>query len=211
MRKHLFGIILIALTLLAWMLSWPYLPESVPSHWNAAGEVDGYMSKMGMMIFDIGIMLFVFVIVTFIPRIDPKKENYEKFAKSYDIIKNVILLFIFVINMTTLSSALGYDVPVGQATDFMIGLLFIILGNYMQRSKQTFFFGIRTPWTLSSEEVWRKTHRLGGRLFIIGGLLIMGSSFLPGSWKIVGLIATVIAVTVIPIVYSYIIYKKESK
>lgn len=210
MRKHLFAITLIALTLLSWIIAWSYLPEDVPMHWNAAGEVDGYMSKAGGLIFDVAMMTFIAVILTLSPKIDPKRENYEKFAKSYEIMKNVSLLFFFIINIMTLFSSLGYDVPMGEVIAVMIGILFIIIGNYMQRSKQTFFFGLRTPWTLSSEEVWRKTHRLGGRLFMLGGLLIIGTGFLPGAWKIGGLVGTVIMITVVPLIYSYIIYKKES-
>ncbi|MEY8348897.1 SdpI family protein [Bacillus cereus] len=209
MKKHVFPVVLITLTVIAWCVAWPYLPEEVPSHWNAAGEVDGHMPKIGMMIFDIAMMGFLYVIFTQLPKMDPKYENYKKFPKAFWMINVAIMLFLFVINMMTLASALGYNVPMGEVVNVMLGILFIVLGNYMQQCKPNFFMGIKTPWTLSSEEVWRKTHRLGSKIMMVGGIIIILTAFLPGTWKMISVLGVTALIVVSTMVYSYVAYKKE--
>ncbi|MCU5379526.1 SdpI family protein [Bacillus cereus] len=211
MKKHLFPLLLIALTILAWCIAWPHLPGEVPSHWNLAGEVNGHMSKMGMMIFDVAIMVFIYALVTVLPKIDPRYENYKKFPKALGRINGAILFFLFTINMMTLANALGYNIPIGIVVNIMVGILFVVLGNYMQQCKPNFFIGIKTPWTLSSEEVWRKTHRLGSKIMMIGGIVIIISSFLPGMWKMICLLSVVGILVVGTMGYSYVAYKKELK
>ncbi|PEJ65042.1 SdpI family protein [Bacillus wiedmannii] len=209
MRKHIFPLLLITLMIIAWCAAWPHLPGEVPSHINVSGEVDGYMSKMGMMILDVAVMIFIYVLATVLPKLDPKYANYGKFSKAYMMMTGAILLFLFASNMMTLANALGYNIPIGIIMNIMIGILFIVIGNYMQQCKPNFFMGIKTPWTLSSEEVWRKTHRLGSKIMMIGGIVIIISAFLPGMWKIISLLSVVVIWVVGTMVYSYVAYKKE--
>ncbi|MGN5649163.1 SdpI family protein [Bacillus sp. Brlt_9] len=211
MRKHVFPLLLIALTIIAWYIAWPHLPGEVPSHINVSGEVDGYMSKMGMMILDVAVMLFIYVLAITLPKLDPKYANYGKFSKAYMMMTGAILLFLFASNMMGLANALGYNIPIGIAVNIMVGILFVVIGNYMQQCKPNFFMGIKTPWTLSSEEVWRKTHRLGSKIMMIGGIAIMISAFLPGMWKIISLLSVTAVLVVGTMVYSYVAYKKELK
>ncbi|RKF45648.1 hypothetical protein BCY92_13970 [Bacillus wiedmannii] len=211
MKKHIFPLLLIALTIIAWCIAWPHLPGEVPSHINVSGKVDGYMSKVGMMVLDITIMFFIYVLAIFLPKLDPKYANYGKFSKAYTMMNGAILLFLFANNMMALANALGYNIPIGIVMNIMIGILFIVLGNYMQQCKPNFFMGIKTPWTLSSEEVWRKTHRLGSKIMMIGGIVIMISAFLPGMWKMISLLSVVVILVVGTMVYSYVAYKKELK
>ncbi|PFW56160.1 hypothetical protein COL13_16905 [Bacillus cereus] len=210
MRKHIFPLLLIALTIIAWCAAWPHLPGEVPSHINVSGEVDGYMSKMGMLILDVAVMIFIYVLAIILPKLDPRYANYGKFSKAYMMMNGAILFFLFASNMMGLANALGYNIPIGIVVNIMIGILFVVLGNYMQQCKPNFFIGIKTPWTLSSEEVWRKTHRLGAKIMMIGGIVIMISAFLPGMWKIISLLSVVIILVVGTMVYSYVAYKKET-
>lgn len=209
MSKHVFPIVLIALTIIAWCVAWPYLPEEVPSHIDVSGEVDGYMSKMGMMIFDVAIMGFIYALFTLLPKIDPKYANYKKFPKALVIMNGAIIFFLFVNNMMTLVNALGYNVPIGIMMNIMLGILFVVLGNYLQQCKPNFFMGIKTPWTLSSEEVWRKTHRLGSKITMIGGVIMILAALLPGAWKMICVLGVIVLITASTIIYSYFAYKKE--
>ena len=209
MKKHVFPIVLIALTIIAWCVAWPYLPEEIPSHINVSGEVDGHMSKMGMMIFDVAIMGFIYALFTLLPKIDPKYANYKKFPKALVIMNGAIIFFLFANNMMTLVNALGYNVPIGIVMNVMLGILFIVLGNYMQQCKPNFFMGIKTPWTLSSEEVWRKTHRLGSKIMMVGGIIIILAAFLPGTWKMISVLGVTILIVVSTMIYSYVAYKME--
>src|SRR6478609_5989318 len=202
MKKHLFPLGITLLTLVAWLIALPHLPATMPIHWGANGEADGFATKINAMILTVGIMAFV-------PRIDPRKENYKYFSKTYNILLNALLLLFFFVNMSTILQGLGYNVPMSYIAPIMAGLVFIIIGNYLQRVRSNYFMGIRTPWTLSNETVWKKTHRLSGKLFFIGGLLILISAFLPDGYKSVIMWGSIVLCVAIPYLYSYLAYKKE--
>ena len=119
-----------------------------------------------------------------------------------------MMVFFFLINMLILLFSLGYDIPMESLAGPLVGLLFLIMGNYMQQAKQNFFFGIRTPWTLMDETIWRKTHRLGGKLFMVGGIIMMLTLFLPASYEIFIIISVVVLVAVVPTGYSYVLFRK---
>jgi uncharacterized membrane protein len=153
----------------------------------------------------------MYILFIFIPSLDPKKEKYQQFAKVYFLFRLLILLMMLVIYLIASFNTLGYNVRVEVWIPVAIGLMFIILGNYMGKIKANWFMGIRTPWTLSSDEVWNKTHRLGGKLFMIFGVLLLITPLLPYSNIFATLVLPAIAVSLITIVYSYILYKKEKK
>jgi len=186
-------------------------PDTVPVHWGINGEVDRWGSKFeGAWLMPlIGAGMYILFIL--IPLIDPKKEKYEQFFKTYLIFRTLILLVMFGIYLIASFNTLGYNVRVEVWVPLAIGLLFVIMGNYMGKLKANWFMGIRTPWTLSNDEVWNKTHRLGGKLFIIFGVLLMITPLLPYNSFIYTLIVPVIIVSLVPIVYSYLIYRKIKK
>lgn len=185
-------------------------PSSYDAHpLGANGEADGFATKINAMILTVGIMVLIYFIIAFVPRIDPRKENYKYFSKTYNILLNAVLLLFFFINMSTILQGLGYNVPMSYIAPIMAGLVFIIIGNYLQRVRSNYFMGIRTPWTLSNETVWKKTHRLSGKLFFIGGLLIFISAFLPEGYKSVIMWGSIVLCVAIPYLYSYLAYKKE--
>jgi len=159
MKKHVLPLIMISLLILAWIIAFPMLPEQIPIHWGLNGEANGFASKINAMFSTLGVMVILYLAMALLPKVDPRKTNYKFFSKSYHILINAILGVLFVINILVLASAIGFDVPMGSIGSMIIGIIFMILGNYLPHVRSNFFIGIRTPWTLSSEEVWKQTHR----------------------------------------------------
>lgn len=211
MKKHIFPISIIALTILIWILAYPKLPAELPTHWGFNGEVNGYSSKLNAMMTQIGIMILLYFSIAFLPKIDPRKKNYKYFSGEYQMIYHAILALFFVLNGFVILYGLGYDIPMSSFGTVFIGAIFIALGNVLQRVRSNFFLGLRTPWTLSNDEVWRKTHRFGGKLFFGCGIILLLATFLSGDIKqyvIIGIIALLI---VAPYLYSYWQFKKLQK
>lgn len=211
MKKHIFPITIILLTAVTWAIAFPKLPAELPTHWGFNGEVNGYSTKLNAMLTQIGIMILLYFSVAFLPKIDPRKQNYKYFSGSYQTIYLSLLVLFFGMNIFVILSGLGYDIPMSSMGSVVIGMIFIVLGNVMQRVRSNFFIGIRTPWALSNEEVWRKTHRFGGRLFFGGGVLLVLSTFVSGAIKEYLIIGVIAVIVIVPYVYSYIVYKKLSK
>ncbi|MGE6849375.1 SdpI family protein [Bacillus tropicus] len=210
MRKHLVAIILILITGLAWAYAWPNLPDTMAVHWGMEG-VNGYASKFNAMLLLLGIMIFTYVLLTITPKIDPKKKNYDKFSKGYMIINYSVVVLLFLVNMLVIGVGLGYDIPMNSTPLILVGLLFIVIGNYLPQCKPNYFVGIKTPWTLSNEEVWRKTHRFSGKVFVILGIIMILSIFVPVTWKSFIMVVVIIGAVGLTMGYSYVAYKKELK
>lgn len=187
---------------------YPLLPEQVASHWNFSGEVDGYSSKNFQVIFLPLLMLAIFLLFQFLPKLDPKKVNYEKFGLAYKVFQFVLLLFFAILFLVTSLVNLGWALPVGMIVTSIIGLMFIVFGFLMPKFKSNWFIGIRTPWTLSSESVWQKTHELAKYMFILAGVMFIFISYLPESMAISAFVALIILL-LIPVIYSYFLFKKE--
>lgn len=192
---------------------WNRLPESVPTHFNIHGEADRYSSKaFGAFGFP-ALAVVLYFVLRYIPNIDPRKKNYEYFGKSYENIRLVIAVFILIIYFILMQAALGNSVLVQPRFIFSaVFLLFAMLGNYMRNIRPNFFVGIRTPWTLDSPEVWRKTHELGGKIWFYGGLTgVLLSFILPQNDLPYLSITMIIILTLIPVVYSYAEFQKIKK
>ncbi len=186
------------------------LPAIVPTHWNLAGEADGFGSKTTHLILMPVIVLGMMIMLMVLPKLDPKKEKYEKFAEVYELFQLLLAAFMSYTYLVTIWAGLNPKVDVGFAILAGIGLLFVVIGNYMGKIRQNYFVGIKTPWTLDNEEVWNKTHRLGGWCFVLAGLMFLVQAFL--AWKTWWVLA--IALTVIlavPIGYSYWLHKQLKK
>lgn len=189
---------------------YPQLPDVVASHWNAEGQVDGYMDK-GMAAFLLpGMMLFLAALFFIIPRIDPLKENIEKFRDAYEEMVLVILAFLFLIFLQMMLWNIGMQISMALTVPFAIGLLFIYMGFLLEKAKRNWFIGIRTPWTMSSDAVWEKTHRVGGRLFQVMGAIFLLSVFL-GGFGFYAMIAGILWVVAYLFYYSYVEYQKITK
>ncbi|NNF51041.1 MAG: SdpI family protein [Gammaproteobacteria bacterium] len=184
------------------------LPDPLPTHWNAAGEVDGYTPKpWGAWLLPL-MTLGVYLLFKVIPWISPQGFRMESFSKIVDILKLVIVLFMFVIGITVLFAARGAPFDPGKIILPGVGVLFIIIGNYMGKLRKNFFIGIRTPWTLASDEVWAKTHRLGGWCFVFAGLVLLIAGLIGWPPMEIVLVVAVGIGALLPIVYSFVIYKQ---
>lgn len=151
-------------------LAWPYLPERVPTHWGLEGQVDGWSSP-AMLWLLCAISPLLSLGMQFLPRLDPKKENYEKFQSRYDFFGPLIPVILLVCIAITLSESLWPGrINVGRTIGLMLGVLFLIIGNLMGKVKTNWFLGFRTPWALSDPDVWTKTQRMGGWVLFLSGL-----------------------------------------
>ncbi len=184
----------------------PKLPEQVPTHWNADGEVDGYTSKpWGVYLLPIISTVMTFFI-SLMPKISPKGFKLDAAKKVYNIIILLMALFMLFVMILSFEAGLNKSVDLSRWMIGAMGVLFVIIGNYLSKVPKNFFLGIRTPWTLASDEVWYKTHRVGSWTFVLGGVLAVLSTLtqVSMSW----LIWILVIAALVPVVYSLIIYKK---
>lgn len=189
---------------------YPHMPEMMASHWGVSGEVNGYMPKFWGLFLMPMVSLGMLGLFWFIPKIDPLKKNIDSFRAYYDEFVLVLLLFLFYMHGATLVWNLGIVFDMGIAVVAPIGLLFIFIGRILEHSKRNWFVGIRTPWTLSSDVVWDKTHAFGARLFRMAGFAILLSLLYPPALFPVVFISA-IGASLVPIVYSYVLYRREQK
>ncbi|MFC1655988.1 SdpI family protein [Patescibacteria group bacterium] len=186
------------------------LPDQMPTHWNIEGQVDAYMPKGSAILLFPGITLAVTLLFPLLSMIDPRKEKYVLFRRPWLILQIVIVLFFAYMYFVSVYLALNPEILITPFILGGIGVLFIIIGNYLGKVRQNYFVGIKTPWTLNSEEVWNKTQRVGGWAFMFAGIVILINGFV--KWQLVPVMIAVIAIAAIgPIVYSYILYRKLKK
>ena len=210
-KSEIIPLLTIAAVIIAAFYFAGVLPEVVPIHWNAQGQVDDYGSKNFAVIFLPLIIIGMYLLFLLLPYIDPRKANYQKFAGAYNVFKTSILLVMLALYLITNLNALGYPLPVNLIVPLIIAVLFIVMGAYLPKIKSNWFVGIRTPWTLSNDEVWQKTHQLGGKLFMAEGLLMIILIFLLPDYLFIFLMISVFALLIWIFVYSYLLYRKVGK
>ena len=207
MTRKWFGLLIVAGMAAYSLLVLPALPAEIPIHWNLAGEPDNTMSKA------LGAFLMVFVgigvwlLFAGLPRIDPRRGHYADFKESYWLLCNLVLLFLAAAHVLVLGLGLGWDVDPVQAMLIGLGLLFVGIGPLLPRFSPNWWTGIRTPWTLSSDAVWRRTHRVGGYTCASAGLLIMAAGFPSHPMRLWVSALVFLAMTMIPVAYSYFIWR----
>lgn len=208
MRKsELIIIFIILASFVVGVYLYPQMPDRVASHWNIRGEVDGYMSKFwGLFLMPI-ISLGVLLIFVLIPRIDPLKANIDKFRKHFDVFIVIISLFLFYLYLLTIFWTKGARFNMTQFLAPAFGVLFYYAGVLIENAKRNWSIGIRTPWTLSSEKVWAKTHQLGGKLFKVSGVIVLLGIILP-DYAFLVLVLPIILSSIYLFVYSYFEYRK---
>lgn len=179
------------------------LPSKMPVHFDMSGTPDSYAGKY-FIILGIPLMLTALHLFTIIITLhDPKKINISE--KMLSLIFYTIPVISVVITSVTYIFSLGYDINISKVTTILIGILFIALGNYLTKTHQNYTVGIKLPWTLNNRENWNKTHRLGSRLFIIGGFVILSNIIFNST---VLFVAVIVIITIVPCIYSFILYKK---
>jgi uncharacterized membrane protein len=182
------------------------LPDPMPSHWNAAGQVNGWLPKFwGAFLIPI-MMAALWLIFLVLPKISPRGFEMEPFLRAWGVMKVTVLGLMLTLDVLILRAA-THSGELSQTAMFVgMGILFVVLGNLLGKVTRNFFVGIRTPWTLASEEVWNRTHRLAGKLIVVAGLVVVANALV--GFKIWVLIAAIGLATLIPVVYSYVLYKR---
>lgn len=206
-KAYIFVLAVIIISFAIGIYFYPQMPEKFASHWDATGTVDGYLSKFwGLFIMPI-ISVGLFLLFIVIPRIDPLKKNIEKFRKYFDIFIVLFFLFLFYLFILTILWNIGFRFNIIQLLSPAFSVLFFYCGVLVENAKMNWFIGIRTPWTLSSQKVWERTHKIGGKMFKACGIISLGGVLVPnyGMWLI---IVPVVFTAVYTIVYSYFEYKK---
>jgi uncharacterized membrane protein len=199
------GIVLILVSLAVGAYAFTLLPEQVASHWGLSGEADGYMSKAVGAFLMPGILAVMFAVLIIVPRIDPLKANIETFKKDYHQFVLVVMSFLFLVYLQTILWNLGTEISFNLTMPVLLGFLFVYLGVLLDKAKRNYFIGIRTPWTLSSDVVWDKTHKLGAKVFKAIGIVSIISVLLP-AYAILAVIGLIVAAAVGLMVYSYLVY-----
>jgi uncharacterized membrane protein len=211
MRKW-YPVLVIALAFATSIVAYGHLPDPMPTHWNLHGEVDGYSGRfVGAFLLPL-IMIGIAALIPVLPKIDPRGNNYQKFDTAYFTIMNATITLMFVIHLFALAAALGIGISMSRMIPAAIGVLLIVIGNVLPRVRSNWMVGIRNPWTLSSDRVWERTHRVGGYMMLaLGALLVVCGPFAPPKTTFVLILAGVIAVALGITAYSYVIWTREKR
>lgn len=186
------------------IICYPSMPDQMAIHWGVNGEPDGFAPKIVGVSFVPVMMVLIFLSSHY------RKQSYQKFQSSMDAIWNTLMVALLVIHGLIIAYGYGYMVNMATAATLILGMLFITMGNFMPRFRHNYLIGIRTPWTLASEKVWKMTHKLASRVFFIGGLLIVLTVFLPSPAHFIVLLL-IIAATILAAIWSSFYYAKRRK
>lgn len=193
----------ILLPIIAGLLLWDRLPDRIPTHWGMGGEVDGWSGK-GFAVFAMpALMLGIQLLCFFVTASDPKRGNIRR--KFLSMVLWIIPVLSVMTSCISYAVALGAQIRVEQVIPGFIGLMFVIIGNYMPKFQQSYTLGIRLPWTLSSEENWNRTHRFGGKIWALGGIGVLFCTLM--GWGIASIVILAVVV-IVPTIYSYVLYRK---
>lgn len=188
------------------LILWNQLPEKIATHFNINNEPDAYSSKVFAVFALPALMLVFHLVCCFASSLDPKGSNYT------DKMMKIVLGICPAVSIVTCSMvylhALGKDVDMGFAASMLVGIMFIIVGNYLPKCKQSYTMGIKLPWTLNDEENWNKTHRLAGKLWVVGGVIICATAVFANFYV---LMAVTLLMCVIPTIYSYRFFKMKKQ
>ncbi len=209
MRKWIPPLIVV-IAVAATLAVYSRLPEQVPVHWNLHGEANGSLGRFwGAWLMPLVIAAMAFVLRA-LPLIDPRRQNYAKFAGAYQGLCILILLYLLAVHFLLLGAAVGMPVSVRHWVPMAIGLLLVGVGILLPRVHSNWFFGIRTPWTLSSDRVWERTHHVGGYVMIITGLLIAVSVLVVPQWTHSVMFVGIAGSAIIVVGYSYFAWREEN-
>jgi uncharacterized membrane protein len=209
LRKELPQLLLIAGMFALAAICWSQAPEKMPIHWNFRGVADGYGGKFAGLLLLPLIAAATYLLTLLVPLVDPGRLNYRNFAKVYNTFRLVLMLFLGVIYVVTLLAAFGHHVNMTMIVMLATAVLFLVIGNFMSKIRPNWFFGVRTPWTLSSKLSWDKTHRLAGWLFALMGVLLAIAAFVNTGWMFIATFTVVGVCMVWMIVYSYLVYRHD--
>ncbi|MCB5262239.1 MAG: SdpI family protein [Candidatus Cloacimonetes bacterium] len=208
-------LVILHLLVMAWFLGQLPAGARIPSHWNIKGEIDGWMGLTGSMIMGLSMSVGIFLLLYLMPYYDPRyRKNKQRMENVLPSISFIMVLFFALLHVYSLYlGKMGGGAEPFRFSYILIGMMFVILGNFLPKVPNNFFVGIKTPWTLSSEEVWQKTHRLGGWIFVISGLMLCVKAFIPMQMKDLHAVLMWVALLILmyPILYSFILYRRIGK
>jgi uncharacterized membrane protein len=196
----------------AWLFSiavYSRLPERVPVHWDISGEPNRYGSRIeGAFLLPV-LMVAMYLIMQWYPSRDPRAANIAKFRGAYDTVVASTIAFLGVVHVLALGQSLGWRVDMTTVALAGIGAMLLIVGNLLPLARSNFIFGIRTPWTLSSEQVWTRSHRVGGYAAVAAGLIVIASAFLARPMGVVIALVSALIAGLIPVIYSYVVWSRQ--
>jgi len=196
------------LSLAGTIAAYPFLPATVPLHWDFAGRVDSWGPRWNMLWLG-ALPLATALLLRLLPRLDPRRASYERHARAYAIIGRLIVLALAAIAWVAILAALGLGLDVGVLVRLLLGLLFVGLGNFMGTLKPNYFVGIKTPWALADDEVWRLTHRRGALVFVALGALFILSLAIPAGRALEALVlASTLGGVAYLYLYSYLCWRR---
>lgn len=201
---------LITVGVSAW--AWGQIPDSarVPIHWGLNGQPNGWAPKwVALAIMPITILV-IGGILAGLPYIDPRRPNLVRSSTAYLWIASAAIAVITVAHIASIAAVLGAKVDIGRIVAFIVGGMFAVIGNFLGKTRSNWFMGIRTPWTLSSERSWTRTHRLAGYLFVAAGLVsVLLALVAPPRVLMWGLLGSLGLAALIPVVYSYFAWRDD--
>jgi len=209
--KEILLLVLAGIPSLVLVLLWDALPQEIPTHYNLAGEADDWTSKENIHYVFGGLSFAIYALMLVVPLIDPKGQ-ISKMGNKYFLIRAIMGALLAAIFTLAIIAATDTSINFSTYIPQLLFLFFIVFGNYLQSVKPNYFIGIRTPWALEDKENWKKTHRLGGRVWVFGGLLmLLLSFFLPKQYMTYLPLGGTMILVLIPAVYSYILYANKKK
>lgn len=211
LKKELPILAIVSLPFIYLAYIWNELPSQVPVHWNLKGEIDNYGDRVELIIIPILLPLLIYLVFLIIPKIDPKKRM-NKMGGKLQTIKLLLTSIMSILALFIIYSAKNQSLANPNHIILLIGLLYLILGNYFKTVRANYFIGIRTPWTLENEEVWKETQKLAGKLWFVGGLIITISSVILEkqlNFKLFMIITAIISI--IPVIYSFLKFQMLKK
>lgn len=195
--------IVILFPVLVGVALWNQLPDMIATHFGEGNVPNGWSSK-GFTVFGIPLLMLVFQMICYcVTAADPKRNNINE--KMFRLILWIIPVCTWLVCLSCYAYALGYEVKVGMIVNAFMGVLFIVIGNYLHKMKQNYTVGIKIPWTLHSEENWNRTHRLAAWLWILGGIVSLVNAYFQKGWILVPILEVMV---LLPVGYSYWLYRK---
>ena len=208
-KKLIITSIIILVPIIIGLILWNKLPDKLPTHWNSAGEIDGWSSKAFAVLGLPGFLFAVHWVCVLASSADPKKQNIE--GKVLNIVLWICPIISVLGAVLMYGVALGMEFRVEKIIPLLVGVVFIVIGNYLPKCNQSYTMGIKLPWTLNDEENWNRTHRLGGKLWVACGVVIILSMFLPNKFMVAIFLSVVAVAVFVPTVYSYLIFREKEK
>lgn len=199
---------IVGLSLLAGVLVWSSLPDKIAVHWGLSGQPNGWMDKGSALWALPVVMLLMAVLMDFLPRLDPRNRHVESFRAVYEQFILVMLLFMAALHLTTLSWAVGLAISPLAVVSVGLAAVFFFVGRLCAASQPNYFIGIRTPWALEDDEVWRSTNRLASRLYTWAAPVCLLGLLLP-DWSILFILLAAVGPSLLAVAYSYLLYQKR--